>query len=146
MATHEAPLPAPAHEDIYPCDAIVISSVLDDLGRKVVLSRYGDDRWELWPYFQQSNVSPSAKKIDWRSISPWMRAECKAVTYRYWIEGLPGMRRPVVRSVLDLVQKLRMLANYLAMAGIGSWQELRPVHLAGYMLSLIHISEPTRPY
>lgn len=133
MATHEALLPAPAHANVYPCDTTVISSVLDDAGREVVLSRYGDDRWELWPYFQQSNVLPSGKKIDWRPIPPWMRAECKAVTYRYWTEGLPGMRRPVVRSVLHLVQKLRMLANYLAMTGIGSWQELRPVHLAGYM-------------
>ena len=72
MATHEASLQTPTNEDIYPCDATVISSVLDDAGREVVLSRYGDDQWELWPYFQQSNVSPSAKKIDWRSISPWM--------------------------------------------------------------------------
>lgn len=133
MATHEALLPAPGHESAYPCDATVISSVLDDAGREVVLSRYGDDRWELWPYFQQSNISPAAKKIDWRPISPWMRAECKAVTYRYWTEGLPGTRRPVVRSVLHLVQRLRMLATYLAMAEIGSWQELRPIHLAGYM-------------
>ena len=74
MATHEALLPAPAHANVYPSDTTVISSVLDDAGREVVLSRYGDDRWELWPYFQQSNVLPSGKKIDWRPIPPWMRA------------------------------------------------------------------------
>ncbi len=52
-----------------------------------------------------SNVLPSGKKIDWRPIPPWMRAECKAVTYRYRTEGPPGMRRPVVRFlVLHLVQ------------------------------------------
>ena len=98
MATHEASLQTPTNEDIYPCDATVISSVLDDAGREVVLSRYGDDRWELWPYFPQSNVLPSGKKIDWRPIPPWMRAECKAVTYLYWIKGLPGMRRRFQRA------------------------------------------------
>lgn len=133
MANLEALLPATARESICPSDATVISSVLDGEGRGVVLSRFGDDRWELWPYFQQSNISPSAKKIDWRPIPTGLRAECKAVTYRYWTEGLPGMRRPVVRSVLHLVQRLRMLVRYLAMSGIGDWQELRPVHLAGYM-------------
>lgn len=135
MVTPEVLMSAPAQAQatVFPSDTTVISSILDDSGRRVVLSRYGDDRWELWPYFQQSNISPSGKKIDWRPMPPWMRAECKAVTYRYWTEGLPGVRRPVVRSVLHLVQKLRMLARYLTTAGIGCWQDLRPVHLAGYM-------------
>lgn len=133
MASHEALLPSPVRADAYPSDSTVISSVLDDSGRDVVISRYGDDRWELWPFFQQSNVAPSSKKIDWLRVPPWMRAEFKAVIYRYWTEGLPGMRRPVVRSVLHLVQRLRMVANYLTAAGIECWQEVGPVHLAGYM-------------
>jgi integrase len=133
MTSNEALLPAREEANAYPSDATVISSILDASGREVILSRYGDDRWELWPYFQQSNVSPSGKKIDWRPIPPWMRAECKAVAYRYWAEGMPGMRRPVVRSVVYLVQRLRMLANYLAMVGVGCWREVGPVHLAGYI-------------
>ena len=34
-------------------------------GATQVLSRYRDDVWELWPYFEQSNLTPSSKRIDW---------------------------------------------------------------------------------
>lgn len=133
MLAIEPLLPQPLEGAAYPLDSTVISSVNDASGREVVLSRYGDDRWELWPYFEQSNISPSGKKIDWHPIPAWLRPEYKAVVYCYWTEGLPGMRRPVVRSVIQFVQKLRAFGFYLVMIGVKSWSEVHPIHLSGFV-------------
>lgn len=43
----------------------VVSEVIDDHGHKHVLSRFGDIRWDLTPYFEQSNVPESMKTIVW---------------------------------------------------------------------------------
>lgn len=38
-------------------DAIVISAIVNDRGETLVLSRFGDARWDLRPFFDQSNVN-----------------------------------------------------------------------------------------
>jgi integrase len=133
MLANEGRLPQADIRTAYPPDATVISSITDASGRTVVISRYGDDRWELWPYFEQSNVPPSAKNIDWRPIPVWLRHECKAVAYRYWTEGLPGLSRPVAHSVRQLVEKLRTFGNYLVLIGVNSLAEVHPIHLSGFI-------------
>ena len=55
-----APATAP---DGAPAD-LVVSSAPGPAGATQVLSRYRDDVWELWPYFEQSNLTPSSKRID----------------------------------------------------------------------------------
>lgn len=46
-------------------DLIVISAVADAQGNEHVLSRFGDTSWDLWPFYQQSNVSDCQKVVDW---------------------------------------------------------------------------------
>jgi site-specific recombinase XerD len=133
MLTNERALSQTGIHTAYPSASTVISSVTDASGLEVVISRYGDDGWELWPYFEQSNISPSAKKIDWRPIPVWQRSEFKAVAYRYWTEGLPGMGRPIARSVVQLVEKLRTFGEYLAMVGVARFAEVHPIHLSGFI-------------
>lgn len=53
-----APATAP---DGAPAD-LVVSSAPGPAGATQVLSRYRDDVWELWPYFEQSNLTPSSKR------------------------------------------------------------------------------------
>ena len=35
-------------------------------GQPLVVSRFGDDVWDLYPYFAQENKRASDKVIDWR--------------------------------------------------------------------------------
>jgi site-specific recombinase XerD len=111
----------------------VVSSTCDASGRAVVLSRYGDDQWDLWPYFEQSNLSPAFKRIDWSRVPVKWRGEFKSVAYRYWTEGVPGFNRPVARSVVQLVGHLRGFGKYLDTIGVDALGELHPIHLSGFV-------------
>ncbi|MGF6298195.1 putative membrane protein [Paraburkholderia sp. WC7.3d] len=65
-------------------------SVVTENGKTLAVSRYADDVWDFWPYFEQSNVQRSAKRISWASLSSAFVPGVKDVIFRYWIAGLPG--------------------------------------------------------
>lgn len=131
-APETLPLP-PSAVDAGAQPATVVSSYVNDAGSEVVLSRFDDAVWQLWPYFEQSNIAESAKKIDWSKVPSQFRDECKHVVFRYWTEGTPGMARPIAHSVVQLVEKLRVLCKYLHAIGVGSFRQVRPIHLTGFV-------------
>ncbi len=118
---------------IYPEASRVISSTVTPLGVTALISRYGDDEWELWPFFEQSNLAPNEKRIKWQLIPAGVREEFKAVTYRYWTEGTPGCSLPIARSVVQFFEKLRVFGKYLQLIGVLSLRDVRPIHLSGFI-------------
>lgn len=121
--------------DIFPDQrqSIVISAIIDSYGNTHVLSRYGDLTWEMWPFFAQSNVNQAQKKIDWERIPENFREVCKAVTYRYWMVGLPGSKPPAAASLRNFLNHLVVFTRYLKGLGIGSMASVRPLHLSNYV-------------
>lgn len=113
--------------------SIVISAVSDASGFQHVLSRYGDDIWEMWPFFDQSNVPPSSKKINWNVVPVEFRSVCKVIVYRYWMVGLPGARRPGASTLRRAVQNLGVFMRYLKGMGISCLGEVRPLHISNYV-------------
>lgn len=113
--------------------SIVISAITDSDGNTHVLSRYGDMTWELWPFFAQSNLMDSEKKIDWERIPENFQEVCKAVTYRYWMVGLPGAKPPAAVSLKKFVNQLVSFTRYLKGLGIGSMANVRPLHVSNYV-------------
>lgn len=124
-----APATAP---DGAPAD-LVVSSAPGPAGATQVLSRYRDDVWELWPYFEQSNLTPSSKRIDWANVPEQFRAECKAVVYRYWKEGLPGTTPPIARSIVMLTWHMVVVFKYLAQLGVRGLGQVHPIHISGFI-------------
>ncbi len=117
----------------YLDETTVVSSFTDITGKEVAISRYGDDNWELWPYFEQSNVTPSDKRIQWGTFPAGMRAEFKIVVYRYWTEGSPGLNRPIARTVVQLIVHLRAFSKYLMSIGVAALGDVRPIDLANFI-------------
>jgi site-specific recombinase XerD len=112
---------------------IVISAILDKEGHTLVISRYGDMMWELWPFFEQSNVAVSKKIIKWARIPAAFREACKAAAYRYWMVGLPGTRPPCANTLCQFVVNLAIITRYLESLGISSMAEVRPLHISNYV-------------
>jgi hypothetical protein len=77
----------------------IVISTLKEGNNDVVLSRYGDDHWDLSPFFKTVNSTNSQKMIQWRRVPSHFTAPLKAITYRYWLTGLPGVKRPVASTV-----------------------------------------------
>ncbi len=112
---------------------LIISSAMDPAGDTQILSRYDDDLWELWPYFDQSNVAPGNKRIDWARVPEQFREGCKAVVYRYWKEGLPGATPPIARSIVAITMHLTVLFNFLAALGVRGLSQVHPIHISGFI-------------
>ena len=112
---------------------IVISAIVDKDGNTIILSRYGERLWDLWPFFEQSNVVASDMKIDWARMPESFYDVCKAVTYRYWMVGLPGVKPPAASSLSRFFDQLVSFTGYLARVGIGSMAKVRPLHISNYV-------------
>ena len=111
---------------------IVISAIIDDENIQVI-SSYGDDVWHLWPFFKQSNVKESKKKISWERIPDVFQDVCKAVTYRYWMVGSPGSMRPAAASLVHFIDQLATFTRYLDKLGIRSMVKVTPLNISDYV-------------
>ncbi len=118
----------------YSRNRIVISAVLND-GVETVISRYGDMIWNLWPFFKQSNTSEAKKQINWEGVPSSFVNAIKAITYHYWMAGMPGRRRPKAVTVTRLVNYLIPFLRWLVQAGIRQLSEVRPLHISSFATS-----------
>ncbi|CAN7746116.1 MULTISPECIES: tyrosine-type recombinase/integrase [unclassified Variovorax] len=114
---------------------IVISAITTDTGERLVVSRYGDDTWHLWPFLDQSNRAQSEEFIDWTRMHTEFRDVAKAVLYRYWMVGRPGSTRPNAITLRGAFFELAAFFRYLHDSGIRSLGEVRPLHVANYVHS-----------
>ncbi|NIA54760.1 phage integrase family protein [Massilia sp. TW-1] len=115
------------------CENIVISAVTNDLGNTIVISRYGDTQWDMWPFFNQSNLSDGVKSFNWLRIPEGFRPACKAVIYRYWRTGIPGTRRPGAVSIMRVLQALLGFTKYLTDQNLTYFSQVRPIHVSNFV-------------
>jgi integrase len=126
--------PLSAHEFAGPeRAAIIISAVIDDKGRRHTLSHYGDQVWELWPFFYQSNLSKGKKRIDWSKVPTAFREPVKAAIYRYWMIGTPGSTRPEAATVINAVKDLKPFLRYLESSAVASLRDIHALHISNYV-------------
>lgn len=108
-------------------------SVVTENGKTIVVSRYADDVWDFWPYFEQSNVQRSGKRISWASLSSSFVPGVKDVIFRYWIAGLPGRTRPSARTVIATFSMLKVFVDWLVRQEIWSLSDVRPLHTVAFV-------------
>lgn len=114
-------------------NATVISAVSDVDGISHVLSRFGDHVWEMWPFFDQPNLDPGMKRLDWSRIPESFVEACKAAMYRYWVVGLPGKNRPKARTLEGLLGQMALFTRYLDRLGVRKLASVQPLHISNYV-------------
>lgn len=125
VAAHEVRPPDLTHT--------VVSEVIDDHGHKHVLSRFGDVRWDLTPYFEQSNVPESMKTIVWPLDVPQsLLKDTKAALFAWFKEGRPGYKAAIARTIFIAAVSAGPLLRWLAQHGVGAFDEIKPLHLSIY--------------
>lgn len=82
-------------------DALIVSST-QVAGKWIILSRYGDNTWQLIGF--TSNVQMSKKRLDFGTVPPAFREVMKAVMYRYLRRGRGGGVLPKGGSMKSLFQ------------------------------------------
>lgn len=112
---------------------VVVSAVLDDAGNAVVLSRAGDDVWELWPFVTTPNTRASKKRLDWLGIPEPYREAVQNVLYAYWKQGREGWALPGVSQLRLMLNSLHIFFRHVAALSLASLAELQPLHVANFV-------------
>lgn len=112
---------------------VVVSEVIDDHGHKHVLSHFGDARWDLTPYFEQSNVPESMKTIVWpQDLPPSLLMDTKTALYVWFKEGRPGYQAAIARTIFVAAVNAGPFLRWLDQQGIGTFADIKPLHLSVY--------------
>lgn len=112
---------------------IVISAITGNDGSSVVISRYADHEWNLWPFISTANTAESGKTIKWMCTPEIFRDVCKSVTYRYWVVGRPGRKSPSATTLIRFVKEANIFLRYLDGCGISSLDDIHQIHISNYI-------------
>lgn len=113
-------------------DKLIIHATQVD-GRWVILSRYGDDSWQLPGV--PSNVPPNGRQINFQSIPPVFRAAAKSIFFRYMSRGLHDAGRPKGATIRDLFIHTVLFLRHLELLGIEQLSAVTTVIGATYVQS-----------
>lgn len=111
-------------------DALIISATQVD-GQWVILSRYGDDTWQLDGF--TTNAKPSHKRLDFGNFPPVFRTVMKAILYRYLRRGRRGVGRPKGRALRQLFSDTRPFLRHLVTLKLDHLGAVTPLICATYM-------------
>jgi hypothetical protein len=114
-------------------DAIVISAIVDGRGQRHVLSRFGDLVWEMWPFFEQANVSASGKQLNLSRIPEQFRDAVKAVLYRYWVAGMPDCAPPSANTLRTSFEALLPFLRYLEEHHLTALSQVQAIHVHNFL-------------
>lgn len=117
-------------------NAVVVTAVTDDAGNEHVLSRFGDDQWNLSPEVPAKNKSAAAKKIKWPSdVPPALVSDAKAAVYCALRRGRRGMNWSA-SSAANLGQRCDVTLRYLALIGIENFSQVRSLYVSDHISEL----------
>jgi hypothetical protein len=116
---------------------IVISSVRDEVGREVVVSRFGDMRWNMRVFIETSNTILNERVVVWPTdISSEMIDDIKAAFFVWWQQGRKGWGRPKAVTLNGTLRASIQLFRYLFSRGVFRASEISPLHVADYLNKL----------
>jgi integrase len=94
----------------------VVSSVRQDDGAELIVSRYGDAVWDFWPSIPTGNIVPSEKRLNWALSLPdghtlldpehaVLLASAKDFIYSLLLDPVEGRRPPKAQTVVKKLRK-----------------------------------------
>lgn len=112
-----------------------VSVALQPDGTSWVVSRFGDDTWDWYPYLPNANLPSSRKKLNWRVILPDgslltdprhadMLNAAKDFLWSLFAQPIEGRKRPHVRSLITKSFPLILLLRWMISTGIRRFADL----------------------
>jgi hypothetical protein len=119
-----------------------ISSITNPDGVRTILSRYGDENWDLSPFIKTSNNGNSKMRIKWntRDLNQNLINSCKDATLAYWKYGIPGKKRPEATTVLTFGFNLLWVSEFLQKLGLTRFAQIN-THVANDYIAWVKGSE-----
>ena len=111
-------------------DHLVISASKQKDGTYIVVSRYGDDRWQL--VGGATNAIASSKTIKFDRVPACFKAETKAMLYRYIFKGREGLGKPSILTVQQTFNSIVTFLTWLAKRSVTTLSAITPLHCINY--------------
>ena len=111
-------------------DSLIVSAIQVE-GQWVILSRYGDNIWQLDGF--TSNTSDSRRRVDFTRLPVQFQAVMKAVLYRYLRRGRAGMGRPRGSTLHKFFVCARPFLKHLETLNIGHLGAVTPIACMSYV-------------
>jgi len=115
--------------------AMPVSVIQHGHGEPIVISRFGDDKWDFYPYIPQENVPPADKILNWCIALPDGRLltdpehsalleSAKDLVWALFATPLAGKKRPLIRTLFAKLRSLTPLLRWMVKLGITSFASL----------------------
>lgn len=111
-------------------DKLIITASQVD-GKWVILSRYGDDMWQLNGF--PNNVPTNKRQINFGTVPPAFRAAMKAIFYRYLRRGRGGADRPRGATTVDFYNHSLPFLRHLEALKLSHLGTANPMIAATYV-------------
>lgn len=111
-------------------DSLIMSAIQVD-GHWTILSRYGDDIWQLEGF--TSNTSENRRHLNFTRLPVPFRAVMKAIFYRYLRRGRAGQQRPRGVTLHKFFICVRPFLRHLESLKLGHLNAVTPVVCASYV-------------
>ena len=120
-----------SHRSLYELPLVTIR---DEQGKDCVLSRVGDNPWNLSPFIRVSNTKESIKKPDLRQRFPeqWQES-VRALLYCYFVHGQPGNLPPGAGTLYYMIHNLSYFVKFLEKRGVRSFKDVKPLLAMEYV-------------
>jgi integrase len=104
-------------------------------GTPMVVSRFGDDLWDWYPYLPNANLPYSRKRLDWKVILPdgkLLTDPCHAdllnaakdFLWSLFAQPIEGRKRPHLRTLITKSFPLILLLRWMVATGIRKFADL----------------------
>ena len=127
-----------------------VSIMIQPDGTQWVVSRFGDDIWDFYPYIPQENLTPSHKRIDWRIQLPDGRRltdpehatlldSAKTFIWSLFSQPVEGRQRSTMVTLIWKVKDLVPLLRWMVSTG-----RHRFAGIAGHALDYVPMAKLKR--
>lgn len=112
-----------------------VSMTLQPDGTPLVVSRWGDEVWDWYPYIPQENQAPNQKQLDWRFSLPDGRRltdpehtglleSAKDFIWSLFVTPVDGRKRPSMMTLRGKATNLRTLIRWMVAHGLTRFDQL----------------------
>ena len=147
-------------KEIHAADKVrwTVSMTLQPDGTPLVVSRWGDEVWDWYPYIPQENKPPNEKQLDWRFSLPDGRRftdpehaglleSAKDFIWSLFISPVEGRKRPSMLTLRGKANNLRTLIRWMVAHGLTRFDQLDGRALDYVAAAQLGVSgEPSAPH
>lgn len=116
-------------------DQMPVSIVRHPDGENVVVSWFGEEVWDLYPYVGRANAKASGSMIDWRIQLPdgnlltaplhrELLGSAKDYLWSVYIDPVEGRKRPTVSTLQSKVARLVHLLRWMVSRGLRRFSDI----------------------